>query len=919
MDIGICNKIKHRIDLINGIPFKQRHRRIPPSMIMEVRQHIEQLLATGIIRPSKSSYTSNIVLVRKKNGKLRLCVDYRQLNSITVKDSFALPRMEEIFDSLHGAKYFSTIDMKSGYHQIELEESHKERTAFTVGSIGFYEYNRMPFGLTNSPATYQRIMQNILGELNMTICLIYLDDLIIFSDSFEQHIERLDIILNRLQEANLKLAPEKCFFFRPRVQFLGHVVSANGVETDPSKIEKVQNRPTPQNSDELRSFLAFAGYYRRFINNYSQIARPLSDLLPPTSLKKGKKKTVKPWKWTEIEQAVFNKIKNLLSSPPVLAFPDFSLPFELHTDASGKGLGAVLYQEQDGMKRVVAYASRALNKAEQNYSAFKLEFLALKWAVTEKFSDYLTANHFTVLTDNNPFTHILTSAKLDATGQRWASALGQYNFTIKYRAGLRNQDADAMSRYPHFKTVDSDGTVISIEDQTVKEICNIMTIPLIETLPSFSLHILETIEEQGQTLAQKEFREIRRAQRSDNLVERWRRAVLDKRIPDNYLTKNDITMKKQFKHLKMKRGILFRTVEDNGKEIEQLVVPYCYKEEILKGLHNDVGHPGQDRTIKLVRERFYWPGMGKEIAEYVERCERCIRRKSSVDKAPLVNVQTTYPLELVCMDFLTLEPAKGNIGNILIITDHYIKFAKAIPKKNQTAKTTAETLYNDFILNFGMPTRLHSDQGANFESETIAELCRLTGVKKSRTTPYHPQGNAGPERFNRTLLNMLGTLEEDQKLDWKKYVNSLVYAYNCTPHESTGYAPYELLLGRKPRLPIDVIFENAREENTNKCTDDYLQDLHEAINRTREIVEQHSQKNKQKQKVQYDKKAKAVEINVGDTVLVRRKAFDGKHKITDKFEKELYTVVEQRQPDIPVYKLREDETGREKVLHRNRL
>ena len=197
-DIGICNKIKHRIDLLTDIPFKQRHRRIPPSMIEEVRQHIEQLLAAGVIRPSKSPYTSNEVLVRKKNCKLRLCVDYRQLNSITVKDSFALPRMEEIFDCLHGAKYFTTIDMKAGYHQIEVEEAHKERTAFIVGSIGFYEYNKMPFGLTNSPATYQRIMQEILGDLNMKICSIYLDDLIIFSDSFEQHLERLDLILTTL-------------------------------------------------------------------------------------------------------------------------------------------------------------------------------------------------------------------------------------------------------------------------------------------------------------------------------------------------------------------------------------------------------------------------------------------------------------------------------------------------------------------------------------------------------------------------------------------------------------------------------------------------------------------------------------------------------------------------------------------------
>ena len=307
-DIGECNLVNHRIDLLDDVPFKQRHRRIPPSMIEEVRQHIEQLLAGGIIRPSKSPWTSNVVLVRKKNGKLRLCVDYRMLNSRTVKYSFALPRMEEIFDCLHGAKYFTTIDMKSGYYQVEMEEVHKERSAFTVGSIGFFEYNKIAFGLTNAPATYQRLMQECLGDMNMRIYLIYLDDLIIFSRSYEEHFQRLDQVLTKLKSCNLKLAPEKCYFFRSRVSFLGHVVSGDGVGIDPAKIEKVKNWPTPANSDELRSFLAFAGYYRRFVKDFSKIIRPLAELLPPTSRKK-EHTSKPPWKWKQTEEVVFQRLK----------------------------------------------------------------------------------------------------------------------------------------------------------------------------------------------------------------------------------------------------------------------------------------------------------------------------------------------------------------------------------------------------------------------------------------------------------------------------------------------------------------------------------------------------------------------------------------------------------------------------------
>ena len=261
-DIGHCELIKHRIDLCPGkeTPFKQRHRCIPPMMIEEVRQHLEQLLSAGIIRKSKSPWASNIVLIRKKNGSLRLCVDYRSLNSKTVKDAYALPRIEEIFDVLKGSNFFSTTDMKAGYHQVEIDEEHKERTAFTVGPLGFFEYKRMPFGLSNSPATYQRLMEECLGEYNMTICVIYLDDLIVFAETFEEHLYRLDLILTRLAECNLKLSAQKCMFIRERVNFLGHVVSSRGIETDPSTIVKIKNWPPPSNSDNLRSFLAFAGY-----------------------------------------------------------------------------------------------------------------------------------------------------------------------------------------------------------------------------------------------------------------------------------------------------------------------------------------------------------------------------------------------------------------------------------------------------------------------------------------------------------------------------------------------------------------------------------------------------------------------------------------------------------------------------------
>ena len=919
-DIGHCDRIKHRIDLTDDVPFKQPYRRIPPSMIEEVKQHLEQLLASGVIRKSKSPWSSNVVLVRKKNGKLRMCVDYRMLNKRSVKDAYALPRTEEVFDILHGAKVFSTIDMKSGYHQVEMEEIHKERTAFTVGPLGFYEYCKMPFGLTNSPATYQRLMEECLGDYNMKICIIYLDDIIIFAKDFEEHLQRLDLVLTRLKECNLKLSAEKCFFMQKSVHFLGHVVSERGVETDPDKIEKVKNWPVPKNADELRSFVAFAGYYRRYVQDFSKVAKPLTDLLPPTSTKKKQRKIQKEWVWTETEQDAFEKLKTILTNPPILAFPDFQQPFELHVDASGKGLGAVLYNIQDGQKKVIAYASRSLSKSEKNYSAYKLEFLALKWAVTEKFKDYLMGTNFTVYTDNNPLTHILTSAKLDATGQRWASALGQFNFDIIYRSGLKNTDADSMSRYPG-QEVPKEG--IQLEDKAVKAICGSATLsPYIEVLPCKLLNVIEATEAQGQPMAQVEMREIRKNQREDKTIGKWVRAVIDKNLPHKSvkLSKEDLMIKKKFNSLKMIRGVMYREIQINDEMVNQLVLPECYRNSVLKGLHTDIGHPGKERTLSLIRERFYWPNMTSDIEKWVSTCDRCIRRKSSTNiRTELVNIETTYPLELVCMDYLTLEPAKGGISNILVITDHFTKYALAIPTRDQTAKTTAEALYNNFILHYGIPTKLHSDQGANFESQIIKELCQITGTIKSRTTVYHPMGNGITERYNRTLLGMLGTLEEAQKKDWKKYVPSLVYAYNCTKHETTKVSPFELMFGRKPKLPIDSAFESPVESSySSNDTKKYLEDLRDRIETTRNIVKKHTEKAQMKQKEQFDKRAKASKIMVGDKVLVKILAFDGKHKIADRFEEDIYTIIEQPIKDIPVFKLK-SEKGKELTLHRNKL
>ena len=781
-DLGHTNLVQHEIHLEDETPFKEPYRRIPPALIQEVREHLREMLQIGATRESSSPFSSNVVIVRKKDGTIRFCIDYRKLNLRTTKDAYAIPRIDDTLHLLAGAKYFSKLDLKCGYWQVELKEDDKVKTAFQVGLLGFYECNRMPFGLCNAPATFQRLMERCMGDLNLRDCLIYLDDIIIFSRTFEEHLGHLEAVFKRLQEHNLKLKPSKCEFLRNRVVYLGHVVSEDGIQTDPSKIEAVKSWPIPKCTKDIRKFLGFTGYYRRFVKDYATIARPLNDLLIGYSTnpkaKKTSARTKMPFKWGTEEQASFDAIISKLTTPPVLAYADYRMPFTLHTDASISGLGAILYQKQDGKERVVAYASRSLKPSERNYPAHKLEFLALKWAVCEKFHDYLYGSKFEAVTDNNPLTYIFTTAKLDATGQRWVATLSDYNFTIKYRSGKHNADADGLSR-----SVEDNQQESVIFPEVLKAICQSVSVehencPFVESLvlaqPSNETDDIPEQLLEAHALSSKDWR---KAQREDATL----RVIINhlqtgSRVPAQQIQTNPVIDRRYLKDwdkLFLHQDVLYRKAVINGQDFQQLVLPLAFRDVVFQALHDDLGHQGRDRTISLVKQRFYWPGIDSYIKERVQACDRCIRRKSNPGKrAELVNIESTAPMEILCLDYLSLERSKGGFENILVITDHFSRYAQAIPTKNQTAKTTARVLFDQFVVHYGFPARIHSDQGQNFVSKLIKELCNIAGTEKSRTTPYHAMGNGQCERFNQTLLKMLGTLEDYQKSDWKAHVRT---------------------------------------------------------------------------------------------------------------------------------------------------
>ena len=374
------------------------------------------------------------------------------------------------------------------------------------------------------------------------------------------------------------------------------------------------------------------------------------------------------------------------------------------------------------------------------------------------------------------------------------------------------------------------------------------------------------------------------------------------------------------KLLTLKHGVLYKRSKVDARTKHLLVVPPSHRQRAMEGCHDQVGHLGQDRVLDLLRDRFYWPGMYADVVAYINSCPRCLRRKSQLDRAPLVNIETSQPLELIHLDYLKIEPSKGNIENGLVITDHFTRYAQAFPSKMQTALATAKLLWNNFILHYGFPFKIITDQGRNFESELIEHLCQLAGVQKLRTSPYHPQTNGQCKRFNGTLLNMLGTLTPEQKKDWKSHVPALVCAYNCTRNAATGFSPYFLLSGREPRLPVDVEFGLQRGgQRGSPGESSYISQLRRRLNFADRKARCMAQRQQARHRGLYDLKCRGAVLSVGDLGLVKQTAWKGRRKIQDRWENGEYQVVGQPTPGVPVYTVKSLSGGKTKVLHRNLL
>ena len=961
-DLGYTETVKHKIPTTDQVPVAQPYRRIPPNQFQEAKDHIRKLLDNDIIQESHSPYAAPIVLVRKKDGSLRLCVDYRRLNSKTVRDQFPLPRIEESIDAIGGAKWFSTMDLASGFNQVAMDDEDRHKTAFTT-PFGIFEYNRMPMGLTNSPATFQRLMQTCLNDYIFQILLVYLDDIIVYSNTFDEHIERLDRVFTRLREHGLKLKPEKCHFLQRKVTYVGHQISCDGITTDPEKTRAVSEWKPPTTVKELRSFLGFCSYYRRFVKDFAKTAGPLHQLVNNClhELKVEKKLKV-PFvkRWNSECQMAFDALKTKLTHAPVLGFADYSKPFIVETDASHVGLGAVLSQDQDGQHKVIAYASRRLRPGEKNprnYSSMKLELLALKWAVTEKFRTYLLGSKFEVYTDNNPLKYLQTTAKLGALEQRWAAQLALFDFSISYRSGRSNANADALSRQPHGpvpeETEDSKEdkllhieSIVTMATSVPLDLSHaIVTTPIpIEVRrmaahePDHDLSATDQLPDDADkklpvndpVIATTSFpthtkEELITMQKADPTIKEflkfWERDKKPSFQERKQLSHQCVTLLRQWDRITREQGLMYRIVQDPKLgELKQLLLPATLKDKVITSLHDDMGHQGSERSLQLIRERCYWPRMYSDVESWIKNCERCTLAKvpNPRIRPPMGNLMATKPLEILAVDFTVLEPATDGRENVLVMTDVFTKFTYAIPTRDQRATTTAKVLVKEWFFRYGIPLRIHSDQGRNFESEVIAELCRLYGIKKSRTTPFHPQGNAQCERFNRTMHDLLRTLPPPKKRKWPEHLPELLYVYNATPHSSTMYSPHYLMFGREARLPIDLLL--GQDEDIDDSPSDWLAAhqtrLRDAYQRAGEYLHLQAKKRQEHHsETEYD-----IPIQEGQLVYLRNHV-RGRNKIQDAWNSTPYKVVAVPTDDLgSVYTVEPvDNPGQTKKIHRTNL
>ena len=807
--------VDHKIELMpDAKPIIRPTYAMSAKELEELSKQLNELTAAGFIRPSKSPYGSPVLFVKKKDGTTRMCVDYRALNQMTIKNRYPLPRIDELFDRLQGAKFFTKLDLRSGYHQIRIADEDIEKTAFRC-RYGHYEYLVMPFGLTNAPASFMHLMNQILRPYLDRTAIVFLDDILIYSRTFEEHQRHVKEVLQVLREHKLFAKESKCEIYQRRVEFLGHRIDEDGLHMMTEKLDAIRDWPPLTKVDDIRSFLGLCGFYRRFIKDFSAIAAPLTALLHKDT----------PFEWNEPQRQAFQQLKDTMMKKPVLILPDPSKSFVLTTDASGYAVGATLSQDLGDGLRPVAYLSKKMNSHEMNYPVHEQELLAIIVSMTT-WRQYLHGNPFTlrVLTDHHSLQWLKTQPHLSLRQTRWVEKLAEFDYTIEYQEGKKNVVADALSRRPDHR----------ITEDT----------PNHNNLPTLLSSLCQSTSVPTNALVIR----LKASYANDPLCQ----SILSEPLKhDDYTIDSD--------------GIIHR----NGRTM----IPasdLSLKADILHECHDipTSGHLGTAKTLELVKRQFYWNAMDKEVKEYVTSCLQCQRDKPS-NQAPIGLLQPLpipeRPWSSVSMDLITQLPRTVNgFDAIFVVVCRFTKMVHYIPCVTAaTAPQLAKLFFREVVRHHGMPLSIVSDRDPRFTSLFWQGLWKMWGTKLAMSTAYHPQTDGQTERANRTLEDMIRHYVSSDQSDWDEHLPALEFAYNNSKQASTNMTPFQMNNVQQPHLPLTEAMK-SKTDCTNPTAIERTEIFHRQIKEATESI----QAAQQRQKKYADEHRRDVQFKVGDRVLL---------------------------------------------------
>lgn len=776
--LGLIKATEHRIQLKPGVkPVRLNPYRMGTPSRQIVREEINKMKEMGVIEPSSGEWASPIVLVPKPDGSTRFCIDYRKLNERTVKDSYPLPRMDDCLDSLGNALFFSTLDCNAGYWQIPIREEDRCLTAFTC-HCGTYQCTRLPFGLCNAPATFQRAIDMILTGVKWQYALVYLDDIIVFSKAADDHLRHLDQVFTLLGEAGVTLKASKCHLFSNEVEYLGHVVRPGRISVNEKNLKAIKKARFPETQTQLRSFLGMCNVYRRFTKNYAKISGPLHHLAST----KLPKRLEPP---TEAERKAFDTLRDILCNPPILALPREDGHYILDVDASYDQLGCCLLQQQaTGEYLPVGYFSKALSPSQKNYTVTELEGLGVVWAVSS-LRPYIEGTRFLIRCDHKALKWILTTTTCTNNRlNRWRILLSEFDYDVEYKPGVKHAVADALSRLP------TDGT----DDKPIPEDLPCVAI----TTRSGAVLDPRRPENHGNDPIPRD--ELVRAQAEDSLCKKIR-SELDKIGSTRFYENGD--------------GILCRRGPHAGEQ--QIVVPKVLRPEILKREHHSplAGHPGSSKMYQTMRRRYYWPSLAASVYGCVAACETCIKNRLTETQCTSVMrlFPATEPFSALAVDLLgPLTRTPEGYEYLLVICDRFTKLTRAVPLKTTTAMDVVSSIIDVWVASYGIPDSILSDNGPQFASILYQGVMSMLGVTINYATPYHPQTNGQVERFNKTLVRQLRHYVSEHVITWARYVSLLVTAYNSQVHSSTGEAPFSFVCPRR-LIPAAVARLTAGDGN----------------------------------------------------------------------------------------------------------